>query len=91
MFSCACPTVTSSIFGKNFHFPFPYFVLNSLIFDKTNNIKTLIKEASFKDKESELASNVKTVIKSALDRKRNMDIYMKEHFRNLEISDHINR
>ena len=27
VFTCACPTVTSSIFGKNFHFPFPYFVL----------------------------------------------------------------
>ena len=26
-FSCAGPTVISSIFGKNFHFPFPYFVL----------------------------------------------------------------
>ena len=25
-FSCACPTVISSISGKSFHFPFPYFV-----------------------------------------------------------------
>ena len=25
-FPCACPTVISSIFGKSFHFPFPYFV-----------------------------------------------------------------
>ena len=28
VFVCACPTVTSSIFGKSFHFPFPYFVLS---------------------------------------------------------------
>ena len=27
VFACACPTVISSIFGKNFHFPFRYFVL----------------------------------------------------------------
>ena len=27
MFLCACPSVISSIFGKSFHFPFPYFVL----------------------------------------------------------------
>ena len=27
VFSCACPTLISSIFGKSFHFPFPYFVL----------------------------------------------------------------
>ena len=27
VFSCACPAVTSSTFGKRFHFPFPYFVL----------------------------------------------------------------
>ena len=26
-FPCACPTVITSIFGKRFHFPFPYFVL----------------------------------------------------------------
>ena len=26
VFTCACPMVISSIFGKNFHFPFPYFV-----------------------------------------------------------------
>ena len=26
-FSCACPTVISSICGKSFHFPFPYFVI----------------------------------------------------------------
>ena len=26
-FLCACPTVISSIFGKSFHFPFPYFVI----------------------------------------------------------------
>ena len=26
-FPCACPPVISSIFGKSFHFPFPYFVL----------------------------------------------------------------
>ena len=26
VFSCACPTVISSISGKSFHFPFPYFV-----------------------------------------------------------------
>ena len=25
-FPCACPTVISSIFGKSFHFLFPYFV-----------------------------------------------------------------
>ena len=25
--TCAYPTVTSSIFGKSFHFPFPYFML----------------------------------------------------------------
>jgi len=25
VFSCACPTVIYSIFGKSFHFPFPYF------------------------------------------------------------------
>ena len=25
--SCACPTVISSIFGKSFHFPLPYFVI----------------------------------------------------------------
>ena len=25
-FPSACPTVISSIFGKSFHFPFPYFV-----------------------------------------------------------------
>ena len=24
-FPCACPTMISSIFGKSFHFPFPYF------------------------------------------------------------------
>jgi len=30
VFTCACPTVTSSIFGKSFHFPFPYFVLSVL-------------------------------------------------------------
>ena len=27
MFSFACPTVISSIPDKNFHFPFPYFVI----------------------------------------------------------------
>ena len=27
-FPCACPTVISSIFGKNFHFPFPYFFVH---------------------------------------------------------------
>ena len=27
VFACAFPTVISSIFGKSFHFPFPYFVL----------------------------------------------------------------
>ena len=27
VFLYACPTVISSIFGKSFHFPFPYFVL----------------------------------------------------------------
>ena len=27
MFTCVCPMVISSIFGKSFHFPFPYFVL----------------------------------------------------------------
>ena len=27
VFSCACPTVISSISGKSFHFPFPYFVI----------------------------------------------------------------
>ena len=27
VFACACPTVISSMFGKSFHFPFPYFVL----------------------------------------------------------------
>ena len=27
VFPCACPTVISSISGKSFHFPFPYFVL----------------------------------------------------------------
>jgi hypothetical protein len=26
VFSCACPTVISSISGKSFHFPFPYFI-----------------------------------------------------------------
>ena len=26
VFTCVCPTVISSIFGKSFHFPFPYFV-----------------------------------------------------------------
>jgi hypothetical protein len=26
-FPCACPTVISSISGKSFHFPFPYFVI----------------------------------------------------------------
>ena len=26
-FSCAYPTVISSISGKSFHFPFPYFVI----------------------------------------------------------------
>ena len=26
VFSCAYPTVISSISGKSFHFPFPYFV-----------------------------------------------------------------
>jgi hypothetical protein len=24
--TCACPTVTSSVVGKSFHFPFPYFM-----------------------------------------------------------------
>ena len=27
VFSCACPTVISSISGKSFHFPFPHFVI----------------------------------------------------------------
>ena len=30
--ACACPTVTSSIFGKSFHFPFPYFVIIPMCF-----------------------------------------------------------
>ena len=30
--TCACPIVTSSIFGKSFHFPFPYFELFSIIY-----------------------------------------------------------
>ena len=28
VFLCACPMVISSIFGKSFHFPFPYFGLS---------------------------------------------------------------
>ena len=28
---CACPTVISSISVKSFHFPFPYFVKNTLV------------------------------------------------------------
>ena len=28
MFTCVFPPVISSIFGKSFRFPFPYFVLN---------------------------------------------------------------
>ena len=31
VFVCACPAVTSSIFGKSFHFPFPYFIVCSQI------------------------------------------------------------
>ena len=27
VFSCACPSVISSISGKSFHFPFPYFAI----------------------------------------------------------------
>ena len=27
VFSCACPTVITSISGKSLHFPFPYFVI----------------------------------------------------------------
>ena len=31
VFSCACPSVISSISGKSFRFPFPYFVISKKI------------------------------------------------------------
>jgi hypothetical protein len=30
---CVCPSVISSIFAKSFHFPFPYFVLETFMLD----------------------------------------------------------
>ena len=33
VFSCAYPTVISSISGWSFHFPFPYFVINHIFFN----------------------------------------------------------
>ena len=32
VFMCACPMMISSIFGKSFHFPFPYFMLSVLLY-----------------------------------------------------------
>ena len=31
VFTCACPMVISPIFGKSFHFPFPYFALHTTV------------------------------------------------------------
>jgi len=38
VFSCACPTVISSISGKSFHFPFPYFLIHSVLIIDTKFI-----------------------------------------------------
>jgi hypothetical protein len=45
VFLSACPTVTTSISGKSFHFPFPYFVpfcINLIIIVENPGLKSFI-------------------------------------------------